>query len=99
VELLERLVANIEGLRDDLRNGLEHLGESSNCRDAVEPTAPAHDSLELLTASDVASLLRVDLRTLREMRHAGEFPDPIKVGRSLRWPRRVVARFIEDAQP
>jgi excisionase family DNA binding protein len=97
VQLLERLAAGIEGLREDLRNGLEHVGEQSNCRDAVEPNT-AHDSLQLLTADEVAGLLRVDPRTLREMRNAGEFPKPMKVGRSLRWRRRTVERFLAEAE-
>jgi len=98
VALLERLVANVEGLREDLRNGLELFATQSNCRDAVEPAADtAADPLQLLTAREVADLLRIDLRTLRELRHGGEFPGPLRIGRSLRWRRGVVAAFISEA--
>jgi excisionase family DNA binding protein len=91
------MVAGVEGLRADFKEALELVPRPSNCRDAVELNT-AHDSLQLLTADEVAGLLRVDPRTLREMRNAGEFPKPMKVGRSLRWRRRTVERFLAESE-
>lgn len=94
---LERLVAEVVGLREDVRNGLEHPRVSSDCRDAVEPNA-AHDPLQLLTVAEVAGLLRIDQRTLRSLRHERSFPRPVQVGRSLRWRRSAVERYLRGAE-
>ncbi len=49
----------------------------------------------LLTKAEVATLLRVDARTLRRMVHAGEVPSPICVGeRTHRWRREAIERFL-----
>ncbi len=91
--LLEQLVAEVEGLRTDLRKALELIAQSSNCPSDVTPQ-PA-DPQQLLTADEVAALLRVDVRTLRLMRHERSFPRPTRVGRSLRWRRSAVERWID----
>lgn len=93
--LLEQLVAGVEGLRTDLRKALELIAQSSNCPSDVTPR-PA-DPQQLLTADEVARLLRVDQRTLRTMRHERKFPRPISVGRSLRWRRSAVERWIDGS--
>ncbi|MBL8802945.1 MAG: helix-turn-helix domain-containing protein [Planctomycetes bacterium] len=53
------------------------------------------DPQQLLTAAEVAKLLRVDVRTLRLMRHERSFPRPTRVGRSLRWRRGAIERWID----
>jgi predicted DNA-binding transcriptional regulator AlpA len=97
VSLLEQVVGGVEGLRTDLQKALELLATQSKCRDAVEPTA-AHDPLQLLTAAEVAGLLRIDPRTLRSLRHERSFPRPVQVGRSLRWRRSAVERYLRGAE-
>lgn len=92
VALLERLIASVDGLREDVRNGLEHLGESSNCPSDVPP-----DPHSLLTAADVAALLQINVRTLRRMRHERSFPRPTRVGRALRWKRSLVERWLDGS--
>ena len=52
----------------------------------------------LMTAKDVAGLLNVDIRTLRRLRHLGDVPKPITVGRVLRWRRRDIARWLEGGK-
>jgi excisionase family DNA binding protein len=60
---------------------------------------PAKDPRDaLLTAKDVAGLLNVDIRTLRRLRHLGDVPKPITVGRVLRWRRRDLDRWLEDGR-
>ncbi len=49
---------------------------------------------ELLTAADLCSLLKLDARTLRVLRHEGRVPEPIKLGRSLRWRRAEIEAWI-----
>ena len=53
---------------------------------------------ELLTAADLCSLLKLDARTLRVLRHEGRVPEPIKLGRSLRWRRAEVEAWIAGEQ-
>lgn len=84
---LERLQVSV----DELRNRLELLATQSKCRDV--PTDPH----SLLTAADVAALLQIDVRTLRRMRHERSFPRPTRVGRSLRWKRSLVERWLDGS--
>jgi predicted DNA-binding transcriptional regulator AlpA len=51
---------------------------------------------ELLTAADLCSLLKLDARTLRVLRHEGRVPEPIKLGRSLRWRRAEIEAWIAE---
>ena len=53
---------------------------------------------ELLTAAELCSLLKLDARTLRVLRHEGRVPEPIKLGRSLRWRRAEVEAWIAGGQ-
>jgi len=98
--LLERLVAGVEGLREDLRSALADLAAASHHVDDVggaddKPVEDGtHDPLRLLTASELAGLLRVDERTLRQLRGQGGFPEPIQVGRRLRWRAADIERWV-----
>lgn len=58
--------------------------------------APTKPSPILLTSRETAELFRVDVRTLRRMWRAGAIPAPIQIGRSIRWRRREVEKWIED---
>lgn len=110
--LLERIAAGVEGLRDEQRAAaaLAALAQQAQAaeaggslRSAGSPSAPAGaaaiNNAALLTARDLARLLRIDPRTLRELRHAGEVPPPIKVGRLLRWRATEVERWLAEARP
>lgn len=91
-DLEARICAQLDQLQssvDELRNRVEHLATQSKCRDV--PTDPS----AMLTANEVAALLRVDVRTLRVMRHERSFPRPTRVGRSLRWRRGAIERWID----
>ena len=91
--LLRHLADECERIAGTSKSRLALLGaEDAECRrraDAREDT--------MLTASDVAGLIRVDLRTLR--RHRADprmdFPRPIGVGRLQRWRRRDVEAWLE----
>jgi predicted DNA-binding transcriptional regulator AlpA len=63
-------------------------------------STPAHRALtcELLTAAELCSLLKLDARTLRVLRHEGRVPEPIKLGRSLRWRRAEIEAWIAGEQ-
>lgn len=55
-----------------------------------DPSLPA-----LMTAEEVAQELRVDVRTMRRLRHLGELPKPIKWSGGLRWRRADIERFLQ----
>ena len=47
------------------------------------------------TVKDVAELLKVSQRHVWRLRSAGKLPQPIRIGRAVRWPRQSIAAFIE----
>lgn len=51
---------------------------------------------EFLTVPELAELLRVDQRTLRALRHAGEVPAPIMIGTRPRWRRTDVDAWLAE---
>lgn len=56
------------------------------------------DAPELLTAVELATLLRVDPRTLREIRHEKDFPRAITIGRSPRWKASSIRRWLAQQE-
>lgn len=56
-----------------------------------------HQNMEtLLTAEDVARLLRVSLRKFEDMIKAGRAPAFVRMGRLRRWEPEVVRVWIRD---
>ncbi len=104
--LLERIAAGVEGLRDELRGVAALATLTQDARSAEERASLAAGSMpaqraptcELLTAADLCSMLKLDARTLRVLRHEGRVPEPIKLGRSLRWRRAEVEAWIAGEQ-
>jgi excisionase family DNA binding protein len=92
-QLLEAVVAELRGLREDLRSGLESIAEQSNGR-AHEASAPVNAADRLLSATRVAEILGLNVRTLRDRRHSGGFPAPIMIGRSPRWKRAAIDAWL-----
>ena len=86
IALLERIADSIDGIREDGRSCLELLRAQSNGHTAVKDA--------LLTPADLANLLRIDQRTLRELRHAGGVPKAITLGRSPRWHRSAIEAWL-----
>lgn len=53
----------------------------------------------LMTASELAGLLRTDVRTLRRWRVAGVVPEPIEIGpRAVRWNPQVLDEWLGARQ-
>jgi excisionase family DNA binding protein len=99
IALLERIAAGLEGLREDLGSAVELLAESSNGR-AID-TGPAGDAPvdehdRLMTPAEVADLLRVDARTLRDLRRAGDAPPSVQIGSRPRWRRADVDAWLGE---
>jgi predicted DNA-binding transcriptional regulator AlpA len=55
-----------------------------------------HVNDDLLSLSEVAGLIRVPVATLRYWRHLGTGPHSFKVGRSVRYWRTDVLRWLEE---
>jgi predicted DNA-binding transcriptional regulator AlpA len=102
--LLERIASGVEGLRDELRGvaALATLAQDARGTEEKASLAPGSTAAsnapacELLTAADLCSLLKLDARTLRVLRHEGRVPEPIKLGRSLRWRRAEIEAWIAE---
>lgn len=56
-------------------------------------------SLGLLTAREVAGMLKISLKTLRRRILRGEFPEPIKLRGSRRWRREQVQTWLAESTP
>ena len=56
-------------------------------------TAQLTEELELITDEDVATLLKLPIRTVRRLAKRPDFPRPLQIGRIRRWDKRVVCDF------
>ena len=53
----------------------------------------------LMTAEEVAALLRVDRRTLRRMELAGDIPSAIEINeRTKRWRRTAIEKWLRSKE-
>lgn len=66
----------------------------TSTRPAATDTPHADD--HLLSMAEVADLIRVPVATLRYWRHLGTGPHSFRVGRSVRYWRTEVHRWLED---
>ena len=53
----------------------------------------------LLTAKEVAKLLRLSMRSFWRLKSEGVMPAPIKLGRSIRWATRTINDWIDRGCP
>ncbi len=54
---------------------------------------------DLLTAQDVAAKLQCSLRHVWRLHDAGTLPAALRLGRSVRWPKPLIDRWIADGCP
>jgi excisionase family DNA binding protein len=64
--------------------------------DAMPGWGATMSDAELLTVRQVAELLQVSVSTVERMTRRGEGPPSVKFGRSRRWLRRDVERWLEE---
>jgi len=55
--------------------------------------------MELLTAKEVADMLKSSVRLVWKMRDSGRLPQPVKVSRLCRWRRSDIAEWIGAGCP
>jgi excisionase family DNA binding protein len=53
----------------------------------------------LISVDRVAELLDVSVRTVWRLRSAGQIPEPVKLGRSIRWNAAELSTWIERGCP
>jgi len=53
---------------------------------------------ELWTVKEVAAALKLGQRTIWRMVSTGALPKPIRLGRSVRWRRATIERWLEEQE-
>jgi predicted DNA-binding transcriptional regulator AlpA len=80
-------------------NGLALLGGAEGCHDVAAAPKRAKKIMTnstLLTARQVGEMLQLDARTVRQRWREGTIPGAIHVGKSVRWRRRDLEKWIEE---
>jgi excisionase family DNA binding protein len=54
---------------------------------------------DMLDVSQVAEVFGVSDRHIRRLVDRDHFPQPVRLGRLVRWPRHLVERWIDDGCP
>lgn len=60
---------------------------------------PPSDQALLIDSRQAAKLLKVSPRTLWRMHNDGEMPQPIRIGRAVRWSLEELKKWIADGCP
>ena len=74
----------------------------THCVSAASPDASgnrANPSPVMLDVEQVARMFDVSTRHIRRLVDAGKFPQPVRLGGCVRWPRHVVEAWIADGCP
>lgn len=61
--------------------------------------SPSEDQGLLIDSRQVAKLLKVSQRTLWRMYHDGEMPQPIRIGRAVRWSLEALKKWVDAGCP
>ncbi len=62
----------------------------------ADSPSTSHAGDDLLTMAEVADVVRVPVATLRYWRHLGIGPHSFRIGRSVRYWRTEVLRWLEE---
>lgn len=54
---------------------------------------------EMLSAEELAEWLNISKRTVWRLKSAGAIPNPVKIGRSVRWQRGDISAWLEKGCP
>jgi excisionase family DNA binding protein len=60
---------------------------------------PPGDQGLLIDSRQAAKLLKVSERTLWRMHNEGEMPQPIRIGRAVRWSLEALKKWVDDGCP
>lgn len=53
----------------------------------------------LLTAEELAEMLKVAVRTVWRLRSSGKLPRPVSIGSSIRWRKNEIVAWIDAGCP
>ena len=70
-------------------------GKTTKTLQPKAETVAAKAATPMLTVKGIAALLHVSERHVWRLRSAGKLPQPIRIGRSVRWTQQSIAAFIE----
>lgn len=62
-------------------------------------TVSSVDEPLLITAAELADMMRISLRSLWRMRSVGQLPQPIRLGGTVRWRLAEVKEWIDLGCP
>ena len=68
-------------------------GQSNDIR-ALSQTSSSASEAGLITIKDVRALTKLGRSTLYRLMDDGAFPPPMRIGRSVRWPKSVIDEWI-----
>jgi predicted DNA-binding transcriptional regulator AlpA len=63
-----------------------------------EPMSDVQGPL-LIPALDLARMMQISTRTLWRMRSAGQLPEPVRLGGTVRWRMEEIKNWIDDGCP
>ena len=58
-----------------------------------------HSQPLLITATELAGMMQISIRTLWRLRSAGELLEPVRIGGNTRWRLDEVHKWINDGCP
>ena len=64
----------------------------------VEATMETETTAELWTVKDLAAALKLGRRTIWRMVSTGSIPQPIRLGRSVRWRRATIEAWLAERE-
>ena len=65
----------------------------------MSTVVPEQKSHALMTAKEISERLRLSPRSIWRMRDAGQMPEPLKLGGSIRWRSDEIERWINQGCP
>lgn len=65
----------------------------------TKPINETAGDAQMLDKSDLAKLFKISDRHVDNLRRDGYLPQPVKLGASVRWPRRVIDDWIAAGCP
>jgi predicted DNA-binding transcriptional regulator AlpA len=61
---------------------------------ASDHAPPAGTLAPMLDVADVAAIFSIEPDTCRDWIQRGRLPRPVRIGRTIRWPKSVIEQFV-----
>jgi len=73
---------------------IDSRGPGENLRKDPDP-----DANLLITIEELSKILKVSTRTISRLKSEGRLPQPITIGRLVRWRRSDIETWLADRSP